>query len=111
MGIYIAEDFVNATEGYRYSDSGTPYDTDEEKIGRLYKHLTKEYGRCMSKEYVGDGTHVGWVFEKSVEYDDSGRYGRKREWYIRETWVTLFLKVDEKIVRAKIVGRGKVVPL
>ena len=33
--------------------------------------------------YVGEGTPVGWCFEKKNRYEDT------RETYIMETWVTI----------------------
>ena len=37
----------------------------------------------MGKVYVGEGTPVGWVFQKKTEYTDCS------ETYLREVWVTL----------------------
>ena len=55
---------------------------NRDRVG-LFRRLSREFGRCSSKVYVGEGTPVGWVFEKKALYDDT------RETYIMETWVTI----------------------
>ena len=72
---------VNKDKGYIYSQ----YDEriDKQDRGCLFRRLSREFGRCSSKVYVGEGTPVGWVFEKKALYDDT------RETYIMETWVTI----------------------
>jgi hypothetical protein len=32
---------------------------------------------------------VGWYFERKEQYEDTGRYGREPEYYIRGVWVHL----------------------
>jgi hypothetical protein len=78
---------VNQTEGYIYSQYTETLDPDE-RVG-LFRRLSREFGRCVSKCYVGDGKQVGWVFEKKVEYD------RSRHSYMMETWVEL---IEERCV-------------
>ena len=55
----------------------------------------------MGKVYVGEGTPVGWVFQKKTEYTDCS------ETYLREVWVTLHEKLPERTVKYhyKEIGR------
>lgn len=92
--LWVKESFINATEDYRFGDSG-PYETAYEKPGDLYRWCVAEYGRCISKVHVdrrvrleGGGERwevddVGWVFQKLDRYGDTG------ESYLREVWVTV----------------------
>lgn len=97
--LYISETFINQTEGYRFGESGV-YETyfEDDEIGKLFRSLQQEYGRCTSKVYIDtdEGTkQIGWVFEKRMEYEDSrpryDDYGRRQkpDTYIREVWVTV----------------------
>ena len=76
--------------------------TDPEKLpGAIFRFCQKEYGRCVSGVYVGEGDQVGWVFEKRMQYEDCN------DTYIRQVWVTL-LDRDE-IIRDReyhVIGRG-----
>ena len=72
---------VNRDKGYIYSKYEEKLDKQDR--GCLFRRLSREFGRCLSKVYVGAGTPVGWVFEKKALYDDT------RETYIMETWVTI----------------------
>ena len=84
----VKEAYINATEGYRYGDSGwfEPYATTKKE---LFKDLQEEFGRCTSKVYIdipmGDGTYhtvtCGWHFEKRIKYSDS------KDSYLQHTWV------------------------
>ena len=74
------------------------YEPFTENIKQLFKSLQHEYGRCTGKVYkdvleqperINKTFQVGWVFQKKSQYDDTGRYGRKPEFYIQETWVSL----------------------
>lgn len=84
--LFIKESFLNATEGYRSGDTEV-YETAYDSIKELYKFLTKEYGRCISKMFVddknGDAIQRGWVFQKRIKYYDS------KETFLSETWVTV----------------------
>ena len=83
--LYVQESFVNATEGYRFGDSDV-YETFTDDPGELYRTMQREYGRCISKIYVGrpgGPIAVGWVFVKRNKYEDSD------ETYLREVWVTV----------------------
>ena len=73
---------------YNTGDTGwyeTWYTTDD-KPGKIFRHLQKQHGRCISKMYretsMGD-LHVGWVFQKRREYSDSF------DTYLHETWVEI----------------------
>ncbi len=72
---------VNRDKGYIYSKYEEKLDKQDR--GCLFRRLSREFGRCSSKVYVGEGTPVGWVFEKKALYDDTN------ETYIMETWVTI----------------------
>jgi hypothetical protein len=83
--LVIREVWVNQTGNYICGDSGY-YRPFTEDLGRLFRSLQKEYGRCVSPVYrdTPDGTHdkIGWVFEKQAKYEDTG------EPYMAETWVS-----------------------
>lgn len=92
--IWIAETYVNKTEGYVFSET-EPYEswaTVADK-SQLFQKMQREYGRCVSHVYVDhkDGTSpkVGWVFERVDKYEDT------HETYLREVWVHLFYQ-DER---------------
>ena len=83
MNLRIRETFVNATKGHRFSETGA-YETFTSDRGELYRHLQREYGRCVSRMYVDTdrgAKPVGWVFQGRQQYDDT------RETYLREVWV------------------------
>lgn len=73
--MYVLEIHVNATEEMRIGES-EPYEAWTDDVGRLFKGLQKEYGRCTGKVYVessidGASNHIGWVFSKLKSYSDS----------------------------------------
>lgn len=82
--LYVQESYVNETKGYRFGDSEW-YETYTDNIGRLFRDMQKEYGRCVSRMYVdktdGRVIPIGWVFQKRMEYEDS------HDTYVREVWV------------------------
>jgi len=84
--LYIQEEWVNASEGYHLGDSEV-YETRFDNIGKLFRSLQREYGRCVSKCYVdtteGKTLTIGWVFHKRKRYDDCNKT------FLLETWVTL----------------------
>ena len=93
MTLWIQEEFVNETKNQRFSN-GPWIDTDCSEIGELFRRLSREYGRCISKIYVdkmsGPPMQVGWVFEKRMEYDDAHRIRDKADrTYIRHVWVNV----------------------
>jgi len=70
---------------YGLGESGW-YEPFTEDLGKLFKSLNKEYGRCVSKVYQdapdGVADPVGWVFQKRVKQSDY------KPSYLQETWVT-----------------------
>lgn len=93
--IWLVEDFINETKGYRFGHS-RPYETDytHAEIGKLYRALRDEYGRCVSKVYITtrteDGVPVGWVFKKRMEYEDARPDQGEERFYTREVWCCLY---------------------
>lgn len=91
--LWISEAFVNATKEAIFGDS-PPYETHTDDIGKLFKSLQREYGKCTGKVYQDpDARRIGWVFQKRMRYEDAhrdgnGRYSEKAH-YIREVWVTV----------------------
>ena len=82
----ICEDHVNATKGYGLGKS-SPYEAFTDDTGELFRHGQQEFGKCVSSVYVDTGgkkRRIGWVFQKSRRYEDTG------ERYIHEVWVTLY---------------------
>jgi hypothetical protein len=89
----IQEQFVNVTKGYRFGDS-EPYEPFTDDVGKLYKHLVKEYGRCTGKVFIDTpkgAQAVGWVFVSRQRYEDART---KDDTYLREAWVTLYDEAD-----------------
>jgi hypothetical protein len=100
MPLYFTESHVNRDTNTRYYESDAPQEVEHGDVGRLYKSLRNEYGRCTGKVHVdcrarpGDRDSnewivkdVGWVFVKRVEYDPGDRRGKS---YLREVWITLY---------------------
>ena len=67
----IGEDTIPINKTYIYSMSD------------LYKLGLREYGRCISKCYVDDSVHIGYVFQKRAKYEDTD------ETYLQETWLSV----------------------
>lgn len=79
----ISEVFINETKGYRFGNT-EPYEPFTDDIGKLFRSLQREYGRCMGRMYVEPNNEpIGWVFSKKMQYEDS------HEEYVREVWVKL----------------------
>lgn len=89
MTLLIQENFINATKHHSFGDCSEPYEAFTDDIGRLYRSLASEYGRCVSKVYLDTASKgtvaIGWVFQKQMPYEDV-----PKECYLREVWVTLF---------------------
>jgi hypothetical protein len=103
MPLWIREDYINQTKGYRFGDSGW-HEAHDDSLGKLFKALQKEFGKCVSKVYVdkadGPPMQTGWVFEKTMEYDDAHRLPKgKDRTYIREVWVTVSTFEPKKTYR------------
>ena len=71
---------VDRKLGVRYESYSLPLEPDDLK--GIFRRLSRKFGRCISKVYVGKGTPIGWVFEKKQPYYDKG-------YFIQETWVTI----------------------
>ncbi len=93
--IYLSETVVNRTKGHRLGDV-EPYESRFDDVGKLFRSLQREYGRCESRMYVdtseGKAKPIGWVFVKRVPYDDSP------ETFLREVWVSLHEREPERSV-------------
>lgn len=84
--MFIEEVWTNETEGYGCGESGL-YEPFTDNVGKLFKFLQKEYGRCQSSVYVdkdGKAVKVGWYFQKRRKYEDCNEY------FLQGTWVTLY---------------------
>ena len=80
--LHLKETQVNQSENYLCYE---PYwfETRHEDKGSLFKALQKEHGRCRGRSYRDTekgAKHVGWVFLKREEYEDS------HETFLLETW-------------------------
>lgn len=73
MQLHITQ--INQDKGYRFNSYSCPSPSD-----KPFRALQKEFGRCRSKVYIGDGIPVGWAFEKKEPYQDFGSF-------IQVTWV------------------------
>ena len=89
--LWIHEDWVDVDRHLRCGDTEV-YETSHEKLGDLFRSCQQEYGRCTSKVYIGEGTPIGWVFEKKKQYDDS------KDTFTLQTWVTVHEKPPTKTV-------------
>lgn len=91
MGIKISETFVNVDKSAVFGESGI-YETFTDSKGKLFRYLQKEYGACVSRQYVDTDTGaqaIGWVFRKRMKYSDARGNDPKRDFYMREVWVTI----------------------
>jgi hypothetical protein len=106
--LWIKEDYVDATKGVRYGDSGW-YETRfaDDQLRPLFRSLAKEYGRVRSmwRDTPGGGRRqAGWVFEKRVEYEDVPKTRPARErTYLRETWVEVSIGDPRQATPAPVV--------
>lgn len=76
----LAITHVNKDRGLRYDSYSLPLEPNDPK--GLFRRLSRRFGRCTSKVYAGEGTPIGWVFEKKQPYPNEG-------YFIEETWVTI----------------------
>ena len=72
-------------------------DMEFESMKELFETLQESYGRCKGKVYCDtpedDSAHIGWIFEKKEEYERDS-YAGQRQYYILETWVSLYTLCD-----------------
>lgn len=88
--MFAKETFVNATRHYQFGDSGLQ-ETFTDDTGKLFRHLQKEHGKCISAVYLdveGKTRRIGWVFQKLVQYDDA-RNNKPESFFLQEVWVEL----------------------
>lgn len=110
-GAFMDPDETDANGEKRYTSrqtsrhiiyDGEPYETYHTDKGKLYLAMQREYGRCEGFIYVdgenGEPKRVGWHFIKKQEYEDSGRYGREKQFYKQETWVVVHSAAPTKTV-------------
>ena len=89
--LHIQETFINKTKDAQFGESDI-YEAFTDDVGRLFRDMQREYGRCVSKVYIdtADGVKAtGWVFEKRMRYEDARGNDPERDFYTREVWVTL----------------------
>jgi hypothetical protein len=99
QNLWIKETGVNATEGYLFFEPICT-ETSFSDVGELFKALKKEYGKATNMYIDGKGgksKKVGWVFQKTAKYEDSG------EPYKQETWIEVY--ETEPIQNVKIEGK------
>lgn len=90
---YISKENIYDEKGAIFGQSD-PYEPFTDDIGRLFRELQQEFGRCQSRMWVEfkdkskKERPAGWVFVKRKKYSDS----RNGETYLQETWVTLLEK-------------------
>lgn len=72
--------YIDRDKGMRYESHSLPLEATALK--GLFRRLSREFGRCLSKVYVGEGAPIGWVFEKKQPCTNTG-------YFIQETWVTI----------------------
>lgn len=90
--LVVSEEWVNEDKGYRGGASGW-YEPYTEDVGRLFRNMQREYGRCAGHVYIetgGDVVPIGWVFEKKQAYETRW-YQREGAdgYYMQSTWITL----------------------
>jgi hypothetical protein len=95
--MWIQETFINETKGYVCGEPDK-YEAFTDDVGRLFRALQREHGRCISKIYrdTDNGAQaVGWVFEKRMKYSDARGNDLERDYYIQNVWVGLFEQPDK----------------
>lgn len=95
--MYVQEDYINKTEGYRIGSSDV-YDTGVDNKGELFRAAQRAHGKCLGYVYVdrpnGKPRKIGWMFSKKVRYED-----QSAEFYVRETWVTVHKAPPTKTIQ------------
>jgi hypothetical protein len=95
--MWIQETFVNETKDYVCGESDK-YESSTDDVGKLFRALQREHGRCISKIYrdTDNGAQaVGWVFEKRMKYFDARGNDLEHDYYIQNVWVRLFEQQDK----------------
>ena len=93
--IHIKETYVDISENCISGESEV-YETFTDSVGELFKHLQREFGRCISAIYIdrtdGSAKKVGWVFQKKRQYTDCN------DRYMQETWIELHKSEPRKTI-------------
>ena len=107
--LFIETVSVNKNRGYRINDPEFN-ETRFDDMGKLYKSLVKEYGRCTSKQYItvnDKPVQIGWVFEKREKYSDmrasrAFKHMSPKERdacsFIMETWVSVHMEKPTTVI-------------
>ncbi len=83
--IYAQEQWINATEGYSFGDSGV-YETFTDSIENCLEVVNMNTEGVCSMTWrlkTKNPERIGWIFEKKRKYTDTN------EEYLCETWVSL----------------------
>jgi len=83
-------------------------ETKFSNTGELYRNLVKEYGKCVSKQYIddpdGNTQQIGWVFEKREYYSDMrvmkdirslSKFEKDVRTFMCTTWVSVHSREPE----------------
>lgn len=95
MSLYIKESYVNATRAALYYE-GDVVPTRFDDVGKLFRFLQQELGRCVGSVYIdaSDGVQrIGWVFRRKSRYSDSA------ETYVQESWVEVHTAPPTRAVK------------
>ncbi len=99
--IWIRETFVNTTREAQFGET-EPFESFTDDLGKLYKSLRSEYGRCSGRVYIdrkdAPPMPVGWVFIKRMKYEDA-RDNSPKSYYLREVWVHCYSGPIQKTVQ------------
>jgi hypothetical protein len=96
--MFASEDYIQIdNDGKRWNcgESGV-YEVFTDDVGRLFRSLQHEHGRCKGSVMVtrsDEDIKVGWVFEKRRRFTDCD------ETYLAETWVTLHDSMPETTIK------------
>lgn len=103
--MWVHETYVNETQGYSFGDSDW-YESWTDDIGKLFRSMQKEYGRCISKVFRDrpyrfdhpDGEiQIGWAFMKTMTYEDARPPYKERDYYVRTVWVELSMTQPHRV--------------
>ena len=84
--MYVLTTGINETRDCQiWKDRPTEgLDMSGDTLGKVFRYLQKEYGRCTSKMFVdlddGSSKQVGWVFQKVTRYQDSKNTYEQTVW-------------------------------
>lgn len=100
----IRETFINLDKNATFGDPDW-VEAWTDDVGKLFKSLAAEYGRCTGKAYIerkGEPDKpCGWVFQKRMRYEDA-RGHKPSDYYMREVWVYLADRVEVVPKKTKV---------